>query len=103
VLVVANFEIAFGRVCEICRRTGHHARAKRGKLARAGDEVRVDVRFDGVRDGEALCLSRGNVLVDVPPRVHDNGLPRAFACEKIRALGEAFVEEAPEHALQSCG
>jgi hypothetical protein len=40
---------------------------------------------------------------DVTGRIDHGWLPWSIACDETGTLGEAFFEEAPEHALQSRG
>ncbi len=67
-----------------------------GELARAGHEVRVDVRLRHVRDAEPLVGRRAHVLLHVAVGVHHQGLASGRTPHQVARLGEAVVVEAPE-------
>ena len=65
------------------------------EIARAGDEVGVDVRFRDVGDAELLVRGRGQVAARGRGAGSiDQRLARAFRSDQVARLREALVVEA---------
>jgi hypothetical protein len=64
------------------------------QLARAGDEVRMYVRFGDVGNPEPLGLGRLKVRIDVPVGVDHERLATHGAAEEVACLRELGVVEA---------
>src|SRR5207237_429330 len=87
--------------CETGARTGDDAGADCGELSRARHEVRVNVRFDRVRDREAVLARGGQVDAGVSSWIDHHGALRAVAPDQKGALREPFLEESLEHGIKS--
>ena len=63
----------------------------------AGDEVRVHVRQQDVRDLQAVLVRELQVLIDVAPGIDDRG--HTIRPDQVRGLGEApEVDLLEDHA-----
>jgi hypothetical protein len=91
------------RKLEAGARSGDDPDAALGELARAGDEVGVDVRLDRRDDGRTGLLRGGRVDRDVAPRIDHDRLPGAIGPDEKRRLRQTFVEEPLEHGIEFRG
>ena len=82
-------------------RTGDDLRAKGRKLAGAGDEIGVDVRFDRVGERQPMSRRYRGVRVDVAPGVDDRSRACPLAGDQERALRKAFVGKPFKHEVRS--
>ena len=67
-----------------------------GKLARAGDEVGVNVRLRHVPQAKLLLLDGANVLRDVAIRIDDDGVAGRLTGDEVARLSQFLVVEALE-------
>jgi hypothetical protein len=67
-----------------------------GELARAAQEVRVDVRLRDRDDAQALARRGGDVAVDVALGVEHDRLAGALAADQVGVLGELRVVDLSE-------
>ena len=75
-----------------------------GQLARAGDEVGVDVGLGHVGDAQALGLRGAQVGLDVTVGIHHQRLAGGLAPEEVAGLRELVVVEASkEHGVSRVG
>src|SRR3982751_6213881 len=82
-LPVASFVVLEG---ESRAGTAKHAGAGSGELARARDEVRVDVRLDGMCDREPGMTRRIDIHAGVAARIDHDRMLRPIAADQERAL-----------------
>ena len=61
-----------------------------GKFAGSGDEVVVDVGFEGVGDAGAVVGRYLDVLVNVPSRVNYDAAPGLFRTNHVAVVGQAL-------------
>ena len=71
------------------------------ELARAGDEIGVDVGFSHVRDPKPFGLGGLEVGLDAAIRVHHQRLAGGLAAEEVTGLRELVVVEASEEHVGS--
>jgi hypothetical protein len=72
-----------------------------GQLARAAEEVGVDVRLGHGGDFQSLARGGVEVAVDVALGIDHQGLPRVGAADEVGVLGELVVDDlAKEHGLR---
>jgi hypothetical protein len=67
-----------------------------GQLARAGNEVRVDMSFGDVRDPEPLGLGRPQVRIGVAVGIDHDGFATAGAPDEVACLSQLGIVEALE-------
>jgi len=67
-----------------------------GKLAGAGKEVGVNVRFGDPDDRKAFVFGDVEVLIDVPFRIHEERLSRFLTPNEVGVLRELLVENLSE-------
>ena len=89
---------AVGEVTERIRHTRRLVQTQlrpvlRGKLPRAGDVVRMDVRVDDVAKGEPALAKERLVLLRLDRWVDDGGLVRLARRDEIGRTAAAFVED----------
>ena len=89
------------RELQIRARSRDDGGAEARELARAGDEVRVSVRFDRERNRQALALRGARIHVDVAPGIDDRGFPCPIRGDEVGALREPFVREPLKHEVRS--
>ncbi len=74
------------------RRGQHHRTVGGGKLAGAGQEVGVQVRVGGERDGHTAPGGGGPQRPQVPRRVHRQG-PAVAEVEQVGAVAQALIDQ----------
>src|SRR5687768_6226405 len=85
------------RVAELRARSAKRPGPDRDELTRTTGEVRVNMRFDRIREAQALRVRRLDVNVHVTPRVDYDRFASAWAGEEKRRLRQPFVEEPLQH------
>ncbi len=75
-----------------------------GELARAREEIGVDVGLGNRRDAKSLRLCERDVAIDVPLRVDHDGVVRFLTADEVGVLREPFVEHlTEEHDVNPSG
>ena len=76
----------------------HHGTRHIGELARAAEEVGMDMRFCKVRDAQAFLTSDIDIGVDVALRIDDQAFAGLLAADHVGCVGEArFVDLLEKH------
>src|SRR5262245_55591132 len=81
--------------------TGNDPCSCGSELARTGDEIRVNMRFNRIGERQAVFGCDRDVGVHVAPRVDDDGSARARAGDEVRRLRQAFVRKPFKHEVRS--
>ena len=64
-----------------------------------GDEVRVQVGEEDVRDTQAVLRGERQVLLDVALRIDDRGGAGGLVADQVRGMGQAVqIELVEDHA-----
>ena len=77
------FRALFAAAIDVCR---IHPRAK---FARTAHQIRMDVRFENVRDRHLPLTRQFHVFVDVGRRIEDGGYTRRIVTQQIRELSDS--------------